>query len=187
MRLIRVARFLSRSFEATLMKRTLLLCAALLCVALWPNLLARGDNASAQDHPRTKAVVADQQVGTWRLVSFKYGDAIEFTDFPKDHVKLKHVTPTHFVWILYSAEGKQVERTAGGTYTLAGHAYTEQLEYGLGEDVMPLVGQEQKFTCKFVGDKWYHSGALSSGLKIEEVWQRERAASSRSQASGAKN
>jgi hypothetical protein len=28
------------------------------------------------------------------------------------------------------------------------------------------------FECKVEGAKWYHNGALSSGLTIEEVWER---------------
>ena len=34
------------------------------------------------------------------------------------------------------------------------------------------VGKEQKFTVKIEGDKWIHSGVLSAGQKLEEIWKR---------------
>ncbi len=46
------------------------------------------------------------------------------------------------------------------------------LEYGLGEDFKLLGGNPQSFTVKLEGDKWHHSGTLSTGLKLEEVWER---------------
>ena len=85
------------------------------------------------------------------------------------YTQLKHVTPTQFMWAIFDKEGK-VAATLGGSYTLKGHDYVELPEYGLGND--QLRGKPQPFTWKIEGNKWYHSGKLSSGLTIEEVWER---------------
>lgn len=34
-----------------------------------------------------------------------------------------------------------------------------------------LAGKEQSFKIKIDGDKWFLSGVLSNGVKIEEVWR----------------
>jgi hypothetical protein len=35
-----------------------------------------------------------------------------------------------------------------------------------------IKGKPQSFDCKVEGSKWYHNGTVSSGLTIEEVWER---------------
>ncbi len=84
---------------------------------------------------------------------------------------VKHITPTHFMWVTYDGEGK-VTRTAGGTYTLKGEDYVENPEYGLGADFETIKGKAQTFKCKVDGNKWHHDGQLSNGLTIEEIWER---------------
>ena len=39
-------------------------------------------------------------------------------------------------------------------------------------DLHGLKGKPQSFTWKVEGNKWLHSGTLSSGATIEEVWER---------------
>ena len=73
------------------------------------------------------------------------------------------------MWAIFDKEGK-VAATLGGSYTLKGHDYVELPEYGLGND--QLRGKPQPFTWKIEGNKWYHTVKLSSGLTIEEVWER---------------
>jgi hypothetical protein len=38
--------------------------------------------------------------------------------------------------------------------------------------VKELVGKEESFIIKLEGDRWFLSGALSNGTKIEENWKR---------------
>jgi hypothetical protein len=109
-------------------------------------------------------------IGTWKLVSAKYGG--EEFDPAKQGTTLKHITPTSFVWLSYDAETKIVSRTAGGTYTLKGDQYEETPQYGFGSDFDIIRDKPQSFSLKIEGDKWHHSGTLSNGLKIEEVWER---------------
>lgn len=127
-----------------------------------------------QASPSPKAVTATSSdlIGTWRIISYKYGDEAKFTDWPKDQVMLKHMTATHFTWVTYDAKTGKVGRMAGGTYSWKGNEYVENLQYGMGDDVTDLIGKPQKFTDRIEGTQWHHSGLLSQGLKIEEKWER---------------
>jgi hypothetical protein len=108
-------------------------------------------------------------VGTWKLVSAKYGGNEH--KFPEGSTMLKHVTPTQFMWATYDKDGT-VTRAAGGGYTLKGETYEETPEYGLSSDFDLIKGKAQTFTWKIDGNKWHHNGKLSNGLTIEEVWER---------------
>lgn len=108
-------------------------------------------------------------VGSWKVTSAKY-DGKEVKR-PDGYTHVKHVTPTHFMWAIYDGDGK-VEAALGGSCTLKGNEYTEVPEYGMGGVLEELKGKPQVFTWKVEGNKWYHTGKLSSGLTIEEVWER---------------
>jgi len=109
--------------------------------------------------------------GTWQLVSFKYGDATNWSDPPNGQRRIKHITDTHFTWVAYEVASGKIQSMAGGTYTLSGAAYTESIDYA-GEGMTDYFGKKQSFTIRVEGDKLYQSGQLSDGTKIEEVWQR---------------
>jgi hypothetical protein len=66
-----------------------------------------------------------------------------------------------------------VTSALGGSYTLKGEAYEEVPEYGVGEGLLEaLKGKTQSFKWKIEGNKWHHTGKLSTGQTIEEVWER---------------
>lgn len=109
-------------------------------------------------------------IGTWKLVSAKYGDQEQ--DLAKLGTTLKHVTPIGFVWLSYDTQTKVVSRTAGGIYTLKDDQYEETPQYGFGSDFDVIRDRLQSFTIKIAGDRWHLSGAFSNGLKIEEIWER---------------
>src|SRR5947207_1992540 len=127
----------------------------------------------------TATLVAQQQIakgsgthlGTWQLISTKYGDAKDFADFPNEQRRVKLITATHFTWVQYDTASKKVESMAGGPYTLDGDSYTETIEF-VGTGMETYLSKKQPFTIKVNGDKLNQSGQLSDGLKIEEVWQR---------------
>ena len=121
--------------------------------------------AAPADEPKP----AHPLVGTWKCVSAKYGG--EEVKRPEGYTQLKHVTPAQFMWALYDGEGKVVA-ALGGSYTLKGNEYVETPEYGVGDVLEQLKGKPQAFTWKVEGDKWHHTGKLSTGLSIEEVWVR---------------
>ncbi len=112
---------------------------------------------------------ANKLVGTWKLVSAKYGG--EEHKFDEGTTTVKHVTPSQFMWASYDKDGK-VTRAAGGGYTLKGDVYEETPTYGLSEDFGVIKGKAQTFKWKVEGNKWYHNGKLSNGLTIDEVWER---------------
>jgi hypothetical protein len=111
-------------------------------------------------------------LGTWQLVSAKYGDATEFSDAPKDTKHLKMLTETRFVWVRYDVKTKVLADSMGGSYSLQDGKYTETVEFCFPESMKTYLGKKQEFTIKIDGDKLTQSGKLSDGMKIEEVWQR---------------
>jgi len=108
-------------------------------------------------------------VGTWKLASAKYdGQEVQFE---QGVTTLKHVTPSQFIWVSYDKEGK-VTRAAGGDYIMKGETYEETPLYGLSSDFDTIKGKAQTFKWRVEGNKWYHTGKLSNGLTIDEIWQR---------------
>jgi hypothetical protein len=120
--------------------------------------------SAVADEPKAE----NKLIGTWKLVSAKYGG--QESSLPQDSTTLKHITPTHYMWASYDKDGK-VYRSAGGPYTLNGEVMESTPEYGLG-DFEAIKGKRQTYKCKVEGNKWYQSGTLSTGQPLEEVWER---------------
>src|SRR5687767_10156422 len=88
-----------------------------------------------------------QHLGTWKLVSTKYGSATEFTKRPEANQRLKLITATHFTWVEIDQSSRKVVGSAGGTFKLTGSTYTETINFA-GEGMETYLGQAQKFTIK---------------------------------------
>jgi hypothetical protein len=112
---------------------------------------------------------ANKLVGTWKLVSAKYGG--RESRLPKEATTLKQVTPTHYMWVTFDKDG-QVTRTQGGPYVFDGGVLKGTPEYGLGREFKPIKGKQQLFKVKFDGNRWTQNGTLSTGTTLEEVWER---------------
>ena len=125
--------------------------------------------SAADEAKKAEAKPENKLVGTWKLVSAKYGG--QDVTFPEGSTRLKHITPAQFMWASYDKDGK-VDATLGGPYTLKGDKYEETPEYGIGDVLELLKGKPQSFECKVEANKLYQNGKLSSGLTIEEVWER---------------
>ena len=137
----------------------------ILWLALAASLAVAATNVFA-DQPKQE----NKLIGTWKLVSAKFGE--QQNELPEGYTQLKHVTPVQFMWALYDKDGK-VTNALGGSYTLKGNAYEEVPEYGVGEELLKaLKGKPQSFKWKIQGTKWHHTGTLSTGQTIEEVWER---------------
>src|SRR5437016_2304675 len=108
-------------------------------------------------------------VGTWKLVSAKWG-GVNIDVKPEVSTRLKHVTPTQFLWVEYGTDG-QISWGLGGPYILDGDKYEETPEYGVGSLIKSFKGKLQKFTWKVEEDKWYHTGKTHNGSKVAEVWE----------------
>jgi len=125
--------------------------------------------STADDSKKAEAMTGNKLVGTWKQVKAKFrGNEVKI---PEGTTQLKHITPTHFMFVDFDKDGKFID-AFGGPYTLKGERYEETLEYGVGDVFKMLKGKPQSFECKVEGNKWYHNGTLSSGLTIEEVWER---------------
>src|SRR5688500_14285012 len=98
--------------------------------------LVVGVLAVAQDSAAKK----DAHLGTWKLVSTRYGDAKEFTKRGEDSQRIKHITATHFTWVEVVTDSKMIQSGAGGKYTLEGTTYTETIEYA-GQGMEAFVGK----------------------------------------------
>ena len=147
------------------MKKIILVAAAIFSLTLLPNLQA-GDS-----------ITKDDIQGTWKLVSAKYGDETEFSDFPKEQLKLKLITDTHWLWIQRPADDRHVQTLMGGTYSLKGNTYKESVAF-IGQPtegnqwLSDAIGAKNTFTIEVDGDKLHLYGELQSGMKIDEIWKR---------------
>ena len=121
------------------------------------------------DEAKRDATPDNKLIGTWKLISAKYGG--QESQLVSGSTTLKHVTTSQFMWASYDKDGK-VTRAAGGSYILKGDQYEETPEYGMSSDFDVVKGKPQTFKWKVEGNRWYHNGALSNGLTIEEVWER---------------
>jgi hypothetical protein len=125
--------------------------------------------STAGDPKKAEASAENKLVGTWKQVKARFGG--QEHKIPEGTTQLKHITQTHFMFVDFDKDGKFID-AFGGPYTLKGEKYEETLEYGVGEVFKMLKGKPQSFECKVEGARWYHNGALSNGLTIEEVWER---------------
>ena len=126
-------------------------------------------SSTADDPKKAEARTENKLVGTWKQVKAKFrGNEVKI---PEGTTQLKHITPTHFMFVDFDKDGKFID-AFGGPYTLKGEKYEETLEYGVGDVFKALKGKPQSFECKVEGAKWYHNGTLTNGLTLEEVWER---------------
>ena len=146
------------------MRRFGLTALALICTAAFV-VTGHAADEPAKDKPKP----GNMLVGTWKLVSGKYGG--QDFKFPEGTTMLKHVTPTQFMWATYDKEGK-VFRAAGGSYTLKGETYEETPEYGFSDDFDTIKGKTHAFKAKVEGNTWHSNGMLANNLTIDEVWER---------------
>lgn len=88
--------------------------------------------------------------------------------------QLKILTPTHYMYIAQSADGKTFIRAGGGTYSTEGTKYIESIDYSSGQG---FLGTKATFEWRTEGDKWYHTGTVGEGenaIGIEEVYHRAK-------------
>jgi hypothetical protein len=110
-------------------------------------------------------------MGTWKLITLKHGEK-EIKIAPEDSIqRLKFITQNSFVWIQYLKRNKIVRNSIGGTYTFNGNIYVENINFvGLGS--IESLGASNAFKVKIIEDKMYLSGKLSTGVFVDEIWQR---------------
>ena len=125
-------------------KRLALSCLLLLCRP--PVIAGADDNPNAQfDAKRLNRELPS----TWECVS---GENV-----PKETQLIKHVTPTHFTWLVYDRDKKAILAVSGGTWSLKDGKYEESIEFA-SDNVQQLRGKTFPFTINLAGDKWDHKG-----------------------------
>jgi beta-lactamase regulating signal transducer with metallopeptidase domain len=117
--------------------------------------------------PETSQNSSDKILGTWELISYKYGGDSEL--HPASGKRIKIITGTTFCWMDIKDPMPLVSDMAGGTYSYSNNSYIENIEYGMPA-MIPYVGKEQKFTVTINEDTLNLKGSLSTGEKIEEIW-----------------
>jgi hypothetical protein len=88
--------------------------------------------------------------------------------------QIKVINQDHFIWVTYDRETKRPVFSAGGTYTLDGDSYTEQVEFGLFgvAAFQDAVGKEHPYDIKIVGNTMTVIDTPTQGQKLREVWRR---------------
>jgi hypothetical protein len=92
-------------------------------------------------------------------------------DLPKELQFIKHITPTHFTWLVYGRDKDAILSITGGVWSLKDGHYEESIEYA-SDDVQQLRGKTFPFTIKLVEDRWDHKSLPDGELDVEEVWTR---------------
>ncbi len=103
-------------------------------------------------------------VGTWERDS---------DHFPENFVQIKHITPTHFTWVIYDSKEMVPYASAGGTWKLEGKTYTEKVEFATPSHEH-LRGKEVVLDVVVKGDKFHQHGVLDTGFVIDEDWIRKK-------------
>jgi hypothetical protein len=110
-------------------------------------------------------------VGTWKRVAGRDSKDGEWQPLPAEITMLKHITPTHVSWAVFTNENKQIVAAMGGTVEMDGDKYIESVDHALG-NVLTLLGQKQHFTWKVNGNEFIQAGTLSNGVYLEERFER---------------
>ena len=94
-------------------------------------MLVSCNSATTSEEPaKTESTI----VGTWEMLSgtlIEKGDTVT-TDFTTGQKMIKIINPTHFAFLrhdLNKGKDSAIYSSGGGSYTLAGDQYTEQLDY----------------------------------------------------------
>ena len=105
--------------------------------------------------------------GTWKLLSgtlIEKGDTI-VTDYTKDRSFIKIINDSHFAFLNHTLRKDTTDFSAGGgTYSLSGNTYTEQLEYCSAKE---WEGHDFSFTVTITGDTLIQSGVEK--IENEEI------------------
>ena len=112
--------------------------------------------------------------GTWTLVAAKYGEADNFIGVNPKVIMVKHITGTHYCWVMSEKATGKVLRMAGGQCSITEAKYIETTKYFVGKDTGMLLNKRVECKWKVDGNTWHHSTILPNGLKIEEKWQRAK-------------
>jgi hypothetical protein len=139
--------------------------------------------ASSSDPPVTQEHCPIR--GTWQLESIAVAGEVQPP--PDGWRQIKLITGSHFTWVGQAtgptrlssrADSLAAYRTTGfgaGRYTVTDSTYTEFIDY-FGDP--EWVGRRITFSCRVLGDRWYHSTEYPAGFvgaertRVDEIWRR---------------
>jgi hypothetical protein len=150
-------------------KRFALSCLLLLTARL---VIGGDDNPNA---PADAKRLKHELPSTWENVSN--------ANLPKETHFIKHVTPTHFTWVVYDRDKQAILAVTGGAWSLKDGKYEESIEFA-SDDVQQLRGKAFRFTIDLAGDKWGHKGVPDSEIEVDEVWSRMKQADNQKKNTG---
>ena len=114
---------------------------------------------------------ANPLLGTWELVKSRDANASDYADVTKQHRQLALYTPTYFTVVGYDTATKKSDRALGGRYTVSGEDYAEIIEFPTIRG-KAVTGNTNLFKVRLEGDRFTKVGTLSTGQKLNEVWQK---------------
>jgi hypothetical protein len=109
-------------------------------------------------------------VGTWKLKSYTYNN--QEKKFVGDSiVKVKFITPSHFIWVYYESSTKIAGNSAGGSYTYDGVNYIENVDFA-GKGMAYIIGMKSTFKVKIENNLMVITGSFGNNYPIEEEWEK---------------
>jgi hypothetical protein len=136
-------------------------------------LLGPAGRAVGQGAAKEKAKAKAPLDGAWRLVSAKDPRNGQMRKLPEGIEMTKLIVGGRYVWTV--VQGGKVRAGAGGSYTVEGEEYTENVVFTVAENQQAMVGKSFNFSWKIEDGKWYHKGTLkigNSAQEIDEIWER---------------
>ena len=142
---------------------------------------------STPDESATAELVKEDLIGSWRLIKtieIGHEDSTNRRDGEEKYY-IKHVNNTHFIWSEYDRKSDQLLGTGGGTYTLEGNIYTEDIQFYFPSGSNEL-GQAIPFRAEMEDGIWHHTGyaklfefdpetaevVFVDSAIIDELWER---------------
>ncbi len=136
-----------------------------------------------------KATVSSEEgislIGTWNLISYidHPNNKTEWQSYPSNILYQKHVTETHFTWVMYDKDQDLMLGMGGGNYQMQDDKYVENIDF-FYPPASSELGQSIPFDVAFKDGKWYHTGyakemeidfntgqmVAGDSNKIEEIW-----------------
>jgi hypothetical protein len=117
---------------------------------------ARGGADTGPERPKNALI------GTWKHIDANIQEGV---------VHIKHVTPTHWTWVVYDVKAMDAVAVAGGTWSLEGDQYKERVEFA-SETHPHLRGKEYSFTSKVDDGRWTIKVSTDADIVADEVWER---------------
>ena len=109
----------------------------------------------------------------WRIRAREGKDYKMETILKGSRKTLKILSGSRFQWAAFDSDMHQFFGTGGGTYAVNKDGkYTENIEFFSRDN--ERVGMSLTFDRVLNGDDWTHAGQSSTGVRVHEIWGREK-------------